>query len=166
MKSRISVVILAVFFALACGAVAQAKTWEFLKAKVEITYPDTWTHEVNKQEVDVIGSPDGNAAVIIRVVTAKNFEKALDETINGLAEEFGAIEDKEPKTEELKINGMDAMFMDEIRTVDKKTEIGLALIVTPAAQVVTITAIGTPEAAKLYEKDFGNLIMSVKPTGK
>ncbi|HNV68949.1 MAG TPA: hypothetical protein PKO06_04565 [Candidatus Ozemobacteraceae bacterium] len=163
MKNRLSMLMLAVFVLVGCSTMAQATTWEFTKAKVEITYPDTWTHEVNKQEVDVIGSPDGNAAAIIRVVTAKDLEKALEETIEGLAREFGELEDKEPKTEELKINGMDAMFLDEIRTVDKKTEIGIAMIVTPVGQIVTLAVIGTPEAAKKYEKDFGELIKSIKP---
>lgn len=142
---------------------AAAATWDYQKAKVRITYPDQWSHEVNDASGDVIGSPCGNAAVIVRLAAAKDIETVLNETLKGLAERFGALADREPKTTELKINGMDAFVIEDIITADGKTEIAFALLITPSKDVLVVTAVGTPAAAKKYDAEVSKIVLSITP---
>lgn len=142
--------------------VLSGETFTHQTAGLSIWFPDNWkvTTEEGLLEAE---APDQDAYGQLLVL--ENVA-SMEEAVKIYAEELDkVIKDVEITTdaEEVELNGLNFFITDGIGTVSGvKMQVGIALILTPKKNIVMMVTINTLESNVKYEKDFKQIVNSIK----
>jgi hypothetical protein len=157
---RIALAVAVVLLARAPGVRAEVRVHE--AAHVSIDVPKDWKTEVDNDTM-TITDPKEEVAFFLMILDAGDIQKALDAIDSEVSKSFKGVKwENEPKTH--KLNGMDAIGLDGLATVDgKPVELGVLLVATPAKKVLMVLGAIEKDKTKQHEKTVEKFIASIKP---
>ena len=144
-------------------ASAQAQeTFSHKEAGVEITIPAGWFYESGDEDITIY-TPGKELGITLAVMEADKIDQAIAAVTTDLEKSFTAVELGDAK--EVKANGMDAW---EISGTAQTREglpviIYYCMVVTPAAKVLEISAVGTKAEFEKFAGEIRQLDESLRP---
>lgn len=136
------------------------ETFVHEKGNIQITLPAGWSYQMEDEGGMTVYSPDESLGIVLYLLESSDIEKVMEETVNGFLKDYPDLDFQDPVDET--INGMPVVILDGV--ADKGTmSIGFALVVTNNGKILMFTAISAIEISKKYDKEFENIIASLKP---
>lgn len=161
-ESRVKLIASAIASVLFLSATltAQAATFPYTEAKVEITSPEKWKSAQDDDSV-TFTAPDAEMSVIFSLLPAGAEAKAAEIIGKELDKAVGKIT-WEDKPEKEIINGM-ASEVWEGKAQGGKVNVTALYVDTPADRTLAIYWFSTDESEKNYEKEIEAIVKGIKP---
>ena len=163
--SRLIVVALAALLMMPVGAFAKTFPIPPDDPIATISIPEKWEPQPYEGGVEAT-SPDGAVYVAVEMVRASDVESATTEGIEWFGEQGVKIDLNSVKTQEMKLNGLDA-FDIEMAGEDSKdaTEAGLTLVATNAqGKFLMVYFWGSDKAQQDNIDDLKSIAQSLQAT--
>ncbi|MCP4218759.1 MAG: hypothetical protein GY765_29275 [bacterium] len=138
-----------------------ADTFTHNEAGMSIWFPDDWKTAVEGDMLEAV-APDEDAYIQLLAI---NDVETLDEAVDAYTEEIDKLVN-DFKTvgegENIDINGLAVFYVDgEGKVEGVPMDISIALVVTDKA-IVMVLAFSAKESTAKYEKDFDQIVASIK----
>jgi hypothetical protein len=151
------------FFATVTLSSFSQETFIHNNTQIQITVPQKWFYVLNEDGSMMVHTPNKELSFSVDVMETKNLDSASTELKKDFLKHSEKIEFENPRED--KINGLSVLLING-KTTDSKTIINFTLILSPNTKILSIGAKTTLEILQKYEKEFNEMISSIKPFEK
>lgn len=163
MKSALTLSFLVSLVVLTFAGDADAKPFKSKTGQVEVTIPDSWKTDGEKDVLLTAMDPKEEVALVFMVVDKSDVDPAVKE----LEKQIGPMlkDQKWGKAKDIELNGLKGMVMDGTAKVQgKNAELSIVILKTPSKKGLILFGAIEASKKKVHEPALVEILKSLKPT--